>query len=193
MEYKIPVGISNRHVHLSPEHLEQLFGKGYELTELKPLSQPGQFAAQETVTLVGPKGEIPKVRILGPARGHTQVEISKTDSYKLGVNPPVRDSGDIEGTPGIKIIGPKGEVELDKGVIIASRHIHFHTSDAEKFGVKDGDRVRIRAGGERAVIFENVLCRVSDNYALDCHLDTDEGNAAGLKTGDYVELILVGK
>ncbi|GGK12508.1 propanediol utilization phosphotransacylase [Caldalkalibacillus thermarum] len=193
MEYKIPVGISNRHVHLSPEHLEQLFGKGYELTELKPLSQPGQFAAQETVTLVGPKGEIPKVRILGPARGHTQVEISKTDSYKLGVNPPVRDSGDIEGTPGIKIIGPKGEVELDKGVIIASRHIHFHTSDAEKFGVKDGDRVRIRAGGERAVIFENVLCRVSDNYALDCHLDTDEGNAAGLKTGDYVELILDGK
>ncbi|MDQ0339764.1 putative phosphotransacetylase [Caldalkalibacillus uzonensis] len=189
MENKIPVGISNRHVHLSPEHLEQLFGQGYELTELKPLSQPGQFAAKETVTLVGPKGEIPKVRILGPARGHSQVEISKTDSFKLGIHPPVRDSGDIEGTPGIKIIGPKGEVELDKGVIIASRHIHFHTSDAEKFGVKDGDRVRIRTSGERAVIFENVLCRVSDNYALDCHLDTDEGNAAGLKTGDFVELI----
>ncbi|WP_202078667.1 phosphate propanoyltransferase [Caldalkalibacillus salinus] len=189
MSKQIPVGISNRHIHLSPDHLKQLFGEVHELTELKPLSQPGQFAAAESVTIVGPKGEIQKVRVLGPVRRETQIEISRTDAFKLGINPPVRDSGDTEGTPGLRVVGPQGEVELDKGVIIAARHIHFHTSDAESFGVQNGDKVKIKTQGERAVIFDHVLCRVHDNYALDCHLDTDEGNAAGLKTGDTVELI----
>lgn len=189
MTKKIPVGISNRHIHLSQEHVSQLFGADYKLAELKALSQPGQYAAKETVTIVGPKGEIPQVRILGPVRPATQIEISRTDSFKLGVNPPVRDSGDIEGTPGLKVIGPQGEVELECGVIIAARHIHFHPTDAEDFGVVDGEKVMLRTAGERAVVFENVLCRVHPNYALDCHLDTDEGNAAGLRTGDAVELI----
>lgn len=189
MAKMIPVGISNRHVHLSQEHLEALFGKGYELQQLKPLSQPGQYAAQETVTIVGTKGEIKNVRILGPVRKQSQVEISKTDSFTLGVHPPVRDSGDIAGTPGLIIIGPEGEVKLEKGVIIASRHVHFHTSDAKTFGVQDGDYIRLKANGERAVIFERVLCRVGENYALDCHLDIDEGNAAGLKTGDMLEVV----
>ncbi|GAA0380357.1 phosphate propanoyltransferase [Bacillus horti] len=189
MNNKIPVGISNRHIHLSSAHLASLFGEGYELQELKPLSQPGQYAAQETVTIVGAKGEIGNVRILGPIRPKTQIEISKTDSFKLGVAPPVRDSGDTAGSPGLKVVGPKGEVELEEGVIIAARHIHFHPSDAKSFGVADGDKVSIRTQGERSVVFENVLCRVHEQYALDCHLDTDEGNAAGLKTGEFIELI----
>lgn len=186
----IPVGISNRHIHLSPQDLQTLFGEGYQLQELKPLSQPGQYAAKETVTIVGPKGEIHKVRILGPVRRDTQIEVSRTDAFKLGINPPVRDSGDIANTPGLRVLGPQGEVELERGVIIAARHIHFHTADAEKFGVQDGDRVKLKTQGERAIVFDNVLCRVHHNYALDCHLDTDEGNAAGLNTGDKVELLI---
>ncbi|WP_034680856.1 phosphate propanoyltransferase [Caldalkalibacillus mannanilyticus] len=187
--YQIPVGISNRHIHLSRQHLDQLFGEGYELTEFKPLSQPGQFAAEEMVTLVGPKGEIGKVRILGPTRSKTQIEISKTDSFVLGVKPPIRDSGDIEGSPGVTVIGPKGKVELEKGVIIAKRHVHFHPDDAERFGLKDGEHIRIKTTGERALIFDQVMVRVNPKYALDCHLDVDEGNAAGLKTGDMVEIV----
>jgi putative phosphotransacetylase len=189
MKKMIPVGVSNRHIHLSSEHLRQLFGDGYELNILKPLSQPGQFAAEETVTLSGPKAEISRVRILGPVRKQTQIEISRTDAYKLGIDPPVRDSGDLEGTPGLKVLGPKGEVVLERGVIIAGRHIHFHPDEAEEFGVKDGQKVSIRTFGERAVIFENVLVRVHPAYALDCHLDTDEANAAGLQNGDHVQLI----
>jgi putative phosphotransacetylase len=189
MDQSIPVGISNRHIHLSKEHLEVLFGQGYELTEMKPLSQPGQYAAKEKVAIKGPKGEIPKVRILGPVRRETQVEISRTDSFLVGIKPPIRDSGDIEGTPGIKVIGPQGEVELDKGVIIASRHVHFHSTDAERFGVENGQKIKLITTGERAVVFENVVVRVHPSYALDCHLDTDEGNAAGLNTGDSVEMI----
>lgn len=187
--YQIPVGISNRHIHLSRQHLDQLFGEGYELTEFKPLSQPGQFAAEEMVTIVGPKGEIGKVRILGPTRSKTQIEISKTDSFVLGVKPPIRDSGDIEGSPGVTVIGPKGKVELEKGVIIAKRHVHFHPDDAERFGLKDGEHIRIKTTGERALIFDQVMVRVNPMYALDCHLDVDEGNAAGLKTGDMVEIV----
>ncbi|MFT9486155.1 MAG: phosphate propanoyltransferase [Tepidibacillus sp.] len=186
---KVPVGISNRHIHLSRKDLDILFGEGYELTVLKDLSQPGQFASEEVVTIEGPKGKINNIRILGPVRKETQIEISRTDSFVLGVKPPVRDSGYLEGTPGVKVIGPKGEVELEKGVIIAARHIHFHTTDAEKFGVRDQDRLRVVIEGERGVIFENVLARVSPNYALDFHIDTDEGNAAGLKNGDMVEVL----
>lgn len=185
---KVPVGISNRHIHLSKQDLDTLFGENYELTVLKDLSQPGQYAAVEVVTIQGTKGKIENVRILGPARKETQIEISQTDSFALGVRPPVRDSGFLENTPGLKIIGPKGEVNLAKGVILAARHIHFHTSDAEQFGIQDQDRLRVIVEGERGLIFENVLARVHKNYALEFHVDTDEANASSLKNGDLLEV-----
>ena len=185
----IPAALSNRHLHLSQEHIEQLFGKNYNLCSLKDLSQPGQFACEEKVDMIGPKGEIKGIRVLGPARPQTQIEVSVSDSFILGVKPPVRDSGDIEGSPGVTLRGPVGEVQLDKGVIIAARHIHMHTADAEKYMVEDKQRVKVRTSGERALIFENVLVRVNPKYALEMHLDTDEGNAANLKNGTLVELI----
>lgn len=186
---RVPIGISARHIHLSSEHVKMLFGEGAELTVFKPLSQPGQYAANETVAVYGPKGSFPKVRILGPVRKETQLEVSRTDAFALGLNPPVRESGKIDGTPGIRIVGPAGEVTADKGVIVAARHIHFHTSDAERWGIKDKQILRVRVGGERGIVFEQVLARVSDQYALDMHIDTDEGNAAGLATGDMGEVI----
>jgi len=188
--HKIPIGVSARHIHLSPEHLEILFGKGYALTVLKPLSQPGQFAAAETVAVAGPKGRIERVRILGPARGETQLEISRTDTYTLGIDAPVRLSGRIEGTPGFTIIGPKGEVRAERGAIVAARHIHLHPSDAARMNVADGQTVRVKTEGERAVVFENVVCRVSASFALEMHIDTDEANAAGVRTGDFGVLIV---
>lgn len=191
MNFKVTVGLSNKHVHLSKEHIDILFGEGHVLTPMKYLSQPGQYACEEKVDLAGPKRVIKGVRILGPARKATQVEISLADGFTLGINDlPVRDSGKIEGTPGIRLIGPKGEVEIDKGVIAASRHIHMHTSDAEKYGLKDKDLVSVKVGGPRGLIFDNVLIRVSEEYALDMHLDVEEGNAAGLKNGDEVEVII---
>ncbi|NLX61670.1 MAG: phosphate propanoyltransferase [Tissierellia bacterium] len=189
MALKLPIALSNRHVHLSQEDLDTLFGKGYKLTIKKDLSQPGQYACEEKVDLVGPKGSIKGVRVLGPVRGSTQVEILASDAFKLGVEPVIRNSGDLDGTPGLKIVGPKGEVELDKGVIVAARHIHMHTKDAEQFGVKDGDIVKVRTEGVRAVVFENVLIRSGDTHALEMHVDLEEGNAAGVKNGDMVELI----
>ncbi|MFC4811207.1 phosphate propanoyltransferase [Paenibacillus sp. GCM10023250] len=186
---KVPVGVSARHIHLSPPHLEQLFGAGAELSVLKPLSQPGQFAANETVEVVGPKGSFAKVRILGPVRKRTQLEISRTDAFALGVNPPVRESGDTAGSAGITIKGPAGEVTIEEGVIVAARHIHFHTSDAERWGISDKQKLSVRFGGERGVIFENVVARVSPDFALDMHIDTDEANAAGAKTGDEADII----
>ncbi|MBP2653165.1 MAG: pduL 1 [Firmicutes bacterium] len=181
----IPVGISARHIHLSQEHLELLFGTGYELTNFKALSQPGQFASQEFVDLQGEKSTFPKVRILGPVRGQTQVEISLTDAAKLGVKPPVRDSGDLDGSAAITIIGPKGKVELHSGVIAARRHIHMTPVDAEQYGLKDHDFVKIRVGDEnRSLIFDKVHVRVTNASSLECHLDTDEANAALVKTGD---------
>jgi len=189
MKTKLPIAMSNRHIHLSPEHLEALFGAGYELTKFKDLSQPGQFAANEKVDIVGPKGTLKGVRVLGPCRGKTQIEISRTDSFILGIYPPVRDSGDIKGTPGAKIIGPKGEIEIEEGVIIAARHIHMHPDDAKEFGVKDKDRVRVKVEGERGLIFDNVLVRVRDDFALEMHVDIDEGNAAGINNGDLVEIV----
>jgi putative phosphotransacetylase len=182
------VGLSNRHIHVSKEHLEILFGEGYELTKFKDLSQPGQYAANEKVELVGPKGSL-VLRILGPARNLTQAEISLADGFVLGIKPPVRNSGDLEGTPGCKIVGPKGEVVVDKGVIAAARHIHMHTSDAQKYGLKDKDVVSVKTKGERSLTFNNVLIRVHDTYALDFHIDIDEGNAAGLFNGDEVEIL----
>ena len=186
---RVPIGISARHIHLSSEHVHILFGEGAGLTEFKPLSQPGQYAANETVAVYGPKGSFPKVRILGPVRPATQLEVSRTDAFALGLQPPVRESGKIEGTPGIRIVGPAGEVTVDKGVIVAARHIHMHTSDAERWGIKDKQMLRVRVGGERGVVFEQVLARVSDKFALDMHIDTDEGNAAGLSTGDMGEIV----
>lgn len=186
----VPAALSNRHIHLSKEDIETLFGKDYDLTKFKDLSQPGQYACEEKVDLVGPKGTIKGVRVLGPARGKTQVEISLADGFVLGVKPPVRDSGDVAGSPGVKIVGPNGEVEMEEGVIAAARHIHMHTSDAVAFGVEDKQRVKVRTSGERAVVFENVLIRAHETFALEMHIDVDEGNAAGLKNGEMVELII---
>lgn len=185
----LPAALSNRHIHLSQEDIETLFGTGYELTKAKDLSQPGQFACEEKVDLVGPKNTIKGVRVLGPARPKTQVEISLADGFVLGVKPPVKDSGDIAGSPGAKIVGPKGEVEMKEGIIAAARHIHMHTSDAEAFGVVDKQKVKVKTNGERSVVFENVLVRVHETFALEMHVDVDEGNAAALKNGDMVELI----
>ncbi|GGG11741.1 phosphate propanoyltransferase [Paenibacillus abyssi] len=185
----VPVGVSARHIHLSQEHVELLFGAGYQLTEFKPLSQPGQYAANEQVAVIGPKGSFGKVRILGPARKRTQLEVSRTDAFSLGINPPVRESGNIEGTPGITIQGPAGEVVIEEGVIVAARHIHFHTSDAERFGIKDKQLLKVKLEGERGLILDNVIARVSEDFALDMHIDTDEANAAGAKTGDTATII----
>lgn len=186
----IPVGISNRHVHVAQSDLEALFGPGYRLNEMRPLGQPGQYAAEELVTLVGPKGRLDKVRILGPVRRETQVEISQTDAYKLGVSAPVRDSGDLDGSPGLTLVGPYGQVALEKGVILACRHIHMTPRDAAYYGVRDKDRVNVRVSGERPTTFEGVLVRVSESYALELHLDTDEANTALLRNGEFVALSL---
>ena len=186
----IPVGLSNRHLHLSREDMDVLFGEGYELNNVKDLKQPGQYASEEKVDLVGPKGEIKGVRVLGPTRKVTQIEVTLSDGFVLGLKPPIRDSGDIEGSPGVLIRGPKGEVAINKGLIAAARHIHMHTDDAEVFGLKDKHKVAVRASGERAVVFENVLVRVKSEFSLEMHLDLDEGNAANVKNGDLVEIIL---
>ncbi|WP_127583874.1 phosphate propanoyltransferase [Paenibacillus koleovorans] len=185
----IPVGVSGRHLHLNAADLAALFGEGYELKPLKPLSQPGQYAAEETVSIQGPKGRIDHVRVLGPVRKASQIEVSRTDTYTLGVQPPVRESGSIEGTPGMTVIGPRGKVELKQGVIVAARHIHFHTKEAEAWGIQDKARLRVRLNGERPLVFEDVIARVSDQFALDLHIDTDEANAAGVRTGDRAELL----
>lgn len=190
MNFKVPVGLSNKHVHLSVEDINTLFGEGHSLTPIKDLSQPGQFACDEKVDIVGPKRTIAGVRVLGPARKETQIELSFSDAITLGLkNTPIRDSGKLEGTPGVKLVGPKGEVELSKGAIIAARHIHMHTTDAEKYGLKDKDIVKVRVDGERALVFENVLIRVNETYALDMHVDVEEGNAAMLQNGQLVEVI----
>ena len=189
----IPVAISARHVHLTQETVEALFGEGHQLTEYKPLSQPGQFACEEQVTLVGPKRSIERVRVLGPARSKNQVEISRTDEFFLGIDAPVRASGHVENTPGITLIGTGGrQVELKQGVICALRHIHMTPDDAKRFGVVSGDLVEVEVGhgGGRALTFGDVLIRVKSTYALEMHIDTDEGNAAELKPRDEGELEL---
>lgn len=184
----IPVGISSRHIHLSAEHNEILFGCGHALTKQKDLSQIGQFAAMEKVTLVGPKGVIQGVRVLGPLREITQVEISRTDGFSLGIVPPFRESGDIEKSPGVVVVGPNGAVTLAEGVICATRHIHMHGDDTRRFGVSNGDRVDVAVNGERGCIFKNVLVRVHPSFRLEFHIDTDESNAVGLSNGDEVTL-----
>ena len=182
MANQVLVEISARHVHVSQEHLEILFGKGYELTVKKWLSQPGQFACDERVKVIGTKGEFPAVSILGPVRPETQVELSLTDARSIGVTAPVRESGDLEGTGACKIFGPCGEIEIDHGVIAAKRHIHATPEDAEKLGLVNGEivSVEIPTANERNLVFGDVVVRVSEKYALAMHIDTDESNAAGM-------------
>lgn len=182
MENQVLVEISARHVHVSQQDLETLFGKGYELTVKKMLSQPGQFACEERVKVVGTKGEFPAVSILGPCRKETQIELSLTDARSIGVTAPVRESGDVAGSGACKLVGPKGEVELTQGVIAAKRHIHATTADAEKMGLENGQivQVEIPTANGRNLTFGDVVVRVSDSYALAMHIDTDEANAAGM-------------
>lgn len=181
----IPIAISARHIHLTRETLDKLFGKGYELTVRKWLSQPGQFAAEETVTIVGPRNRIEGVRILGPVRSVDQVEVSRTDEFFIGVDAPIRESGKVENSPGIHLIGPAGEVTLMQGLICAWRHIHMTPEDAARFGVRDRDVVEVAIdNNERGLTFGNVLVRVSPKYILEMHIDTDEGNAAEIHPGD---------
>lgn len=187
---KVTVGISARHIHLSRADMDTLFGPGSELTFVKALTQPGQFSAEEQVTLVGPKREIKNVRVLGPLRPRTQIEISRTDAFTLGLKPPVRDSGDVAQSAPITIVGPKGKVDLPEGAIIAKRHIHMTPKDAQELGLKEKDIVSVRvAEGDRSLIFDQVLVRVNENFALDFHVDTDEANAAGIKNGQLVEIL----
>jgi len=189
LEKKVPVGISARHIHVSQADLDILYGKGYQLTVKKDLSQIGQFAANETVDLVTEKSSFKNVRILGPVRKETQVEIALTDALKLKLAVPVRDSGDIKGSAGITVVGPQGTVELKEGVIAAGRHIHMNLEDAKNFGVKDRDIVKVYCDGERGLTFDNVLIRVHESFTLEMHIDTDEANAAMCKNGGAVEVI----
>ena len=184
----IPVGVSNRHVHLSVQAKEALFGPGYQNVIMKELSQPGQFAMKETVTLVGPKGIIEGVRILGPERAETQVELMAGDTYKLGIPMVIRDSGDIENTPGLALVGPAGIVRLERGVIVAKRHVHASPSEAKELGIEDGQRIGLATSGARALEFREVLVRVNPDYRLEFHIDIEEANAAQLKNGDLVYL-----
>jgi acetate kinase len=177
------VEVSAHHAHLTQEHVEALFGPGHQLTKHADLSQPGQFACKEQVALVGPKGRIERVRVLGPARKYSQVEIAMTEQFKLGVHPPIRESGDIAGTPGCTLEGTAGSVPVDRGVICAFRHIHMTPEDALRYGVRDKSIVRVRIAGDRELIFGDVLVRVDPSYALAMHIDTDEANAANVKTG----------
>ena len=177
------IEVSAHHIHLSQDHVEALFGEGHQLTHQGDLSQPGQFACQEQLTIVGPKGRIERVRVLGPARKATQVEIAMTEQFKLGIHPPIRESGDIQGTPGCTLEGPAGNVALDRGVICARRHVHMTPADALHYGVRDKSAVRLRVAGDRELVFGDVLVRVDPNFALAMHIDTDEANAANVQTG----------
>ncbi|MCS5500142.1 phosphate propanoyltransferase [Lysinibacillus sp. A4] len=186
---KIPIGVSARHVHLAQAEVEQLFGENYQLTPKFELSQPGQFAAEETVVIAGPKGSIERVRILGPARSLSQVEVSWTDAMKLGLKPPLRISGDIQGSSPVTLIGPKGSVVLNEGLIIAQAHIHMSPADSARFQVVDGQSVQIKVEGIRPIILSNVGIRVSERYRLEMHIDTDEANAGLIQQGTLAEIV----
>lgn len=176
----IPVGVSNRHIHISQEDLDTLYGKGYQLTKTKDLGQPGQYACKEYVIVAGPRSAIEKVRILGPVRKETQVELLASDCRKIGIPMVVRQSGDLAGAPGVTIVGPKGSVYREESAVVALRHIHMTPADAEHYGVKDGQVVKIKFGGQRGGIYDKVICRVSSSAALECHLDVEEANAMGV-------------
>jgi putative phosphotransacetylase len=190
INFAVRVGVSNRHLHVSKADFQTLFGQGETLTELKPLSQVGQFAAHETVTIEANGKQIQDVRILGPYRKETQVEISATDARFFKLNPPVRNSGDLEGSLGIRIYGPKGSIDIKKGLIIATRHIHFSDEEAKRFGVTNNQRVKVRVSTDKGGIMHGVYCKVDPSYSLEMHLDTDDANAMLIKTGDVVEVIL---
>ncbi|HEM3173151.1 TPA: phosphate propanoyltransferase [Streptococcus suis] len=183
LEGSFEIEASGRHIHLSQEDLETLFGKGYSFTKAKDLSQPGQFACKERLTILGPKGSFQNVVILGPVRGATQVEVSLTDCLKLGVNAPIRESGQIEDTPGIVLINGSKVVSLDKGLIVAKRHIHMTPEDAAKANVVNKEIVQVKVGGERGLIFDDVVIRVHPKFATFMHIDYDEANACGFKKG----------
>ncbi|ADY55033.1 Propanediol utilization protein [Syntrophobotulus glycolicus DSM 8271] len=187
--FHVSVGVSNHHVHLTAKDIEALFGAGYQLAVKKELSQPGEFAAEETVTLVGPRGQVPGVRILGPARKNTQVEITMADNIKLGITAPVRDSGNLEGSGSVVIEANDQRISLKEGVIVAARHLHASTRDAAEYGLRDRDVVQAKIDGPRGGILENILVRVSPTYSLDLHLDIEEANAMGLKNGDKVTIL----
>ena len=185
----VMVEVSARHLHLTQEHQDILFGQGYKMHPKKDLSQPGQFACEEKVEVIGPKGSI-KMSVLGPCRPETQIEVALTDARVLGIKAPIRMSGDLKGTPGCKLVGPCGEVEIDHGVIVAKRHLHALPPDAAEWGVKDGDLVQIKVTTEgRSLIFDDVVARVTKTCGTAVHLDTDEANALGLKQGDFGKLI----
>lgn len=185
----IPVGVSNRHVHLSQQDIEALFGKGYQLTPMKDLRQPGQFAAKECVMIIGPKGSLSKVRVLGPARTTSQLEISKADCFALGLQAPVRESGDLHSSGDAMLSGPAGYVMLHSQVICAQRHIHMNPHEAFQLGVSNGQKVRVKTGGQRSLLFDEVIIRVKDSFTLELHIDTDEANAAGLSSGNNVTIV----
>ena len=183
-ESGIPVGVSNRHIHLTKEDVETLFGAGYELTPMKELSQPGQYACKETLTIIGPSlRPIENVRVLGPTRRASQVEISATDSYVLKVKPPVRESGSLAGSSPITIVGPRGTVSLTEGCIIANRHIHMSPADAARFGISDGETMTVDVPGKRRTRWFDVQVRVHESFRLEMHVDTDDANAAGIGNG----------
>ncbi|MFC5589434.1 phosphate propanoyltransferase [Sporosarcina soli] len=189
----IPIAVSARHVHLSQEHVETLFGQGYELTKKADLSQPNQFAANETVIVAGPKGCIERVRVLGPARSLTQVEVSWTDAMKLGVKPPLRESGNIKNSGTCTLIGPKGSLYLDEGLIVAQAHIHMEPKDATHLGVRDSEYVTVEVDGIRPIAYRNVKIRVSERYRLEMHIDTDEANAGFITKGSIGRIIRSGE
>ena len=186
---QVPVDISVRHIHLTRADVDKLFGYGYQLTPKKALSQPGQFACEECLDVIGPKGELKRVRILGPERSATQIELAQTDCRTIGVNAPVRSSGDTKGTPGVTLRGPLGELTVPEGVIVADRHLHMTPAQAAAFGLADGDRVQIRINGLKPGIMGGVLVRASNKCALDFHIDTDDGNAFLLKQGQLVTVL----
>ncbi|MBR2474641.1 MAG: phosphate propanoyltransferase [Clostridia bacterium] len=189
-EGDVPVGVSNRHIHLTREHVEILFGKGYQLTKIKDLSQPGQYACKEQLTIIGPSmRSIEGVRVLGPERKRSQVEISRTDSFVLKVKPPVRESGDLDGSAPITVVGPKGIVTLSEGCIIANRHIHMSEEEGKAYGVTDGEYCDVELYGERRSLFYDVQIRVHKDFRLEMHIDTDDANAAGVGNGTKVRLI----
>lgn len=187
---KVPVSISARHIHLQAEHVKELYGKGYQLTKFKDISQPGQYACNEKLTILGPKGKIDNVRVLGPLRNKTQVEVASSEARKLGITPPVRNSGNLKGSAPITIVGPKGSISLEEGCIIADRHIHMTSKDARDFGVNDGQKVSVLVEGAKGGVMDQVTIRVNDRYALDMHIDTDDANAFGLKGNEQLKIII---
>lgn len=186
---QVPVGISVRHIHLSRADVDKLFGRNYLLTPKKQLSQPGQYACEECLDVIGPRGELKKVRILGPERKATQIELAQTDCRNIGISAPVRSSGNTAGTPGVTLRGPLGEIRVPEGVIIADRHLHMSDTEAAAFGLKDGDHVQIRIDGIKPGILGNVLVRAGKAHALDLHIDTDDGNAFLLQQGQMVTVL----